>query len=352
MEKRIGRREFLQATAVAGTGLMAANLPPGASAAPAATKVQIPESEKITITMITDNLSDLGRLDYKIAKRPVPADSPLDIALHAEHGLAYHVETVVGGKAHSCLFDFASDPRGVMRNLDLLKIDLQKVEAFGMSHDHWDHQAAMVEVLKARKQAFGKSIPFYIGEQYFVGTYMKRQSGTILKVNLLKREELEGLGFVRIVETKGPTSIIPGAYFPGKIEQITDYEILQPQFLAKKGNDYIQETFPGEQALILNVKGKGLVVLSGCAHRGIVNAVKTAQKMTGIDKVHAVIGGCHLINQKPEVILKTVADIKAINPDYVVPTHCTGFEAISVFAREMPDEFILNTVGTKYIMSA
>jgi 7,8-dihydropterin-6-yl-methyl-4-(beta-D-ribofuranosyl)aminobenzene 5'-phosphate synthase len=104
--------------------------------------------------------------------------------------------------------------------------------------------------------------------------------------------------------------------------------------------------------LILNVKGKGLVVLSGCAHRGIVNAVKTAQKMTGIDKVHAVIGGCHLINQKPEVILKTVADIKAINPDYVVPTHCTGFEAISVFAREMPDEFILNTVGTRYIMSA
>ena len=113
----------------------------------------------------------------------------------------------------------------------------------------------------------------------------------------------------------------------------------------------MQETFIGEQAVILNAKGKGLVVLSGCAHRGIVNTVKQAQKMTGIEKVYAVMGGFHLTNAKPEVIQKTVADIKAINPEYIVPTHCTGFEAISAFAREMPDKFILNTVGTKYTIA-
>ena len=103
---------------------------------------------------------------------------------------------------------------------------------------------------------------------------------------------------------------------------------------------------------MFNAKGKGLVVLSGCAHRGIVNTVKHAQKMTGIEKVHAVIGGFHLTGAKPELIDKTVADIKAVRPDYIVPMHCTGYEAIGAFAREMPDQFILNTAGTKYIISA
>ena len=174
----------------------------------------------------------------------------------------------------------------------------------------------------------------------------------MFRLNLLKKEDVERLGFIRIVEIKGPTSIIPGVYLPGRIDRVTDYEQLNPRFVAKKGDEYVQETFPGEQAVILNAKGKGLVVLSSCAHRGIVNTVRHAQKMTGITKVHAVMGGCHLINAKPEVILKTVADIKAINPDYIVPTHCTGFEAITAFAREMPDQFILNTAGTRYIISA
>ncbi len=320
-------------------------------AAAVATKVHIPEADKVVITVVTDNLADLGPIDAKIAKRPASTTSPLHHAFHAEHGLAYHVETVVDGKAHACFFDFASIPSGVLHNLDLLKLDLQKVEALAISHDHWDHSVAMVEVLKAKKQELGKDIPLYIGEQYFVDTYIKRPGGVILRSNLLKREEIEDLGFVRIVETTGPTAIIPGACLTG-IEQTTDYEVLQPQFLKKKGDDYVQETFPGERALVLNVKGKGLVVLSGCAHRGIVNAIKTAQRITGIEKVHAVIGGCHLYNQKSERILKTVMGIKAINPDYVVPTHCTGFEAISAFAREMPDNFILNTAGTKYIMTA
>ena len=92
-------------------------------------------------------------------------------------------------------------------------------------------------------------------------------------------------------------------------------------------------------------------MLSGCAHRGIVNTVKHAQKMTGIEKVHAVIGGFHLTGAKPELIQKTIADIKAIGPDYIVPTHCTGFAAITAFAQAMPKQFILNTAGTKYIIT-
>jgi 7,8-dihydropterin-6-yl-methyl-4-(beta-D-ribofuranosyl)aminobenzene 5'-phosphate synthase len=353
MENGINRRKFLQGTAAVGTVLFANNFVHGAAVAPETTKVQIPEADKIVITVITDNLSDVTRLNEKIAKRHASPDM-LEMVLHAEHGLAYHIETVVDGKTHSCLFDFGTNARGVLRNMDLLKIDLRQVEALGVSHDHFDHEAALVEVLKAKRQEFANEIPFYVGEQFFVGTYSKGSggTGTIHKLNLLKREDIESLGFIKIVEIKNPTPIMPGAYLPGKIEHVTDYEKFSPLFFAKKGDEFVQETFPGEQAVILNAKGKGLVVLSGCAHRGIVNAVRQAQRMTGIEKVHTVMGGFHLTNAKPELILKTVGDIAAINPDYIIPTHCTGFEAIATFAREMPSKFILNTAGTRYIITA
>jgi len=100
------------------------------------------------------------------------------------------------------------------------------------------------------------------------------------------------------------------------------------------------------------VKGKGLIVLSGCAHRGIVNAVKQAQVISGVQKIHAVIGGFHLTGAKPELIQKTVADIKAVSPDFVVPTHCTGFQTITAFSKEMPEQFILSTVGTHFSFTA
>ena len=103
--------------------------------------------------------------------------------------------------------------------------------------------------------------------------------------------------------------------------------------------------------MVFNVRGKGLVVASGCAHRGIVNAVKQAQKISGIEKVYAVLGGFHLTGAKPEIIQRTIADIKTVGPDYIIPTHCTGFPAITAFAREMPDQFILSTVGTRFSFS-
>ena len=104
----------------------------------------------------------------------------------------------------------------------------------------------------------------------------------------------------------------------------------------------------------MNAKGNGLVVLSACAHRGIVNALRHAQKqkMTGIEKVHAGLDGFQRTGAKPEVIAKPIADVKAIRPDYIVPNHCTGFEAITAFAREMPDQFILNTAGKRYFIEA
>ena len=185
-----------------------------------------------------------------------------------------------------------------------------------------------------------------MGEEAFAATVQGKRM-----LHHLKKEDVGGLGVVKIIEVKEPTSIVPGAHMTGRIERVTDYEKVPPGRWVEMGDDRRPETFIGEQSLVLNLKGKGLVVLTGCAHVGVANTVKHAQKISGVKKVHAVMGGFHLTGAKEELIQRTVADIKAMAPDYVVPMHCTGFEAVGEFAREMTDQFILNTVGTRYIFS-
>jgi len=341
MEKGMNRREFLRATAVTGALFLAGDLLHGDPMVYGA--VNIPDAEKITITIITDNYV-MGTANYKIATRYSGPFIAMD-------GLACHIEPVINGRSHPFLFDFGPAFLGVSRNMDALKIDFEKLEAFGLSHGHSDHWGGLVELLKSRKEKIPKGIPFYVGEETFAERFTRRPDG-ISKIPQLKKEDIEGLGFVKVVEIKDPTSIASGAYLTGRIEQVTDYEKGLPVALIKRGDTLEHDNFIGEQAVVLNLKGKGLVVLSGCAHVGIVNTVKHAQRITGVGKVHAIMGGFHLKGAKEELIYRTVVDIKAMAPDYIMPMHCTGFEAIAAFAKEMPDQFILNTVGTKYIFTS
>ncbi len=207
-------------------------------------------------------------------------------------------------------------------------------------------------LLKQNQPRIAEGTPFYVGEEAFLRRYSLRP-GTTEPADLgqLKKEDIEALG-LKVMEVKDPTQIIPGAYFTGNIERVTRYEKVPPTLLIKRGEKPEPDDFRGEQSLFFNVKGKGLVVISGCAHAGIVNTVKHVQKVAGIDKVHAVMGGFHLINAEPEVIQNTVADIKSMKPDYIIPMHCTGFETIVAFAKEMPNEFTFNTAGVRYTFGA
>ncbi len=349
MKNKIDRRDFLKLTTATGTVFVLGNLMP--QSVSAQETVMIGEAEKIVVTVITDNYTDALRPNDKIARRPEGITSVMDVILHAEHGLAYHIETVVNGRSHSFLFDFGTDYQGIKRNIGLLNIDLRNIEALVLSHDHFDHQAALIELLDDNKTVITPGIPFYVGKQFFSGSYIRISGNLVASLLALKREDIENPGLVKIVETSLPTQIIPGAYLIGHIDQVTDFEKIPPVFLTIREGQRVQDDFIGEQAVVMNVRDKGLVVISGCAHRGIVNTVRQAQKITGINKIHAIIGGFHLTGASPETIQRTIAEIKAFYPDYIAPFHCTGFEAISAFAREMPDQFILNIAGTRYIMT-
>ncbi|HUH65711.1 MAG TPA: MBL fold metallo-hydrolase [Syntrophales bacterium] len=348
MKDEMDRREFIKLSIATGALLAAGDLTKTGDAM-AKDTIKITEVDKLTIWVLADNFYDTNRKESKITKRyrVVPGKS-----IHAQHGLSYYVETAVNGKTSACMFDYGLDPLGVINNIELLGLDIGKTGAFSLSHGHYDHFVGAIGILKQYRSRITAGTPFFVGEEVFNRRYSLRPGRTEYDdLGQLSKEDLEGLG-VKVVEVKKPTQIIPGAYFTGNIDKVTDYEKVAPNYLIKRGEKQEKDDFRGEQAVCFNVKGRGIVLLSGCAHVGIVNTVRHAQKVSGVDKMHAVMGGFHLINVKQEIIEKTVADIKAMKPEYIVPTHCTGFEAMVSFNREMPNEFILNTTGTRYTFGA
>jgi 7,8-dihydropterin-6-yl-methyl-4-(beta-D-ribofuranosyl)aminobenzene 5'-phosphate synthase len=346
MDGKMDRRDFLKYAAATGVLISGEALRPGATAE-AATGVT--EVDKLTIWILADNYYDTNEPDTTITKR---YRSVAGKSINAQHGLSYYIETVIGGKTSACMFDFGLDPVGVMNNIALLGLDIGKTNAFGLSHGHYDHYTGAVSILKQNQSRIAPGTPFYVGEEAFARRYALRPGASEpTDVGQLSKEDIEALG-VKVVEVKASVEIIPGAYSTGKIERVTSYEKASASQQIKRGEKIEPDTFQGEQALFFNVKGKGLVVLSGCAHCGIVNTVKHAQKVSGTEKVHAIMGGFHLIVAKPELIQSTVADIKAMKPDHIVGTHCTGFRALVALSKEMPAEFTMNTAGTKYTFGA
>jgi 7,8-dihydropterin-6-yl-methyl-4-(beta-D-ribofuranosyl)aminobenzene 5'-phosphate synthase len=138
----------------------------------------------------------------------------------------------------------------------------------------------------------------------------------------------------------------------GEVERVTDFEKGFP--LGRKfeeGKIKPDTEVTDEQAIVLNVEGKGLVILTGCGHQGIINTITYAQKLTQETRVYFVMGGFHLTGPLFEPLIdRTVAGMKKFSPQMIVPTHCTGWKAMSTFAKEMPNEFVLNSVGTKYVL--
>jgi len=158
---------------------------------------------------------------------------------------------------------------------------------------------------------------------------------------------------VKIQESKTPTPILDGSILvTGEIERTTAFEKGMPNALLERGGRLERDPIKDDQALVMNLKGKGLVVVSGCSHAGIINTVLYAKKLTGVEKIHAVLGGFHLSGAFFEKILeKTIEMLKALSPAVVVPMHCTGRKAIERFSQEFPSAFVLNSVGSKITLT-
>jgi 7,8-dihydropterin-6-yl-methyl-4-(beta-D-ribofuranosyl)aminobenzene 5'-phosphate synthase len=158
-----------------------------------------------------------------------------------------------------------------------------------------------------------------------------------------------------IIQKKEPSLLADGTVLvTGQIPRVTDFEFGLPiQYAIVNGVEQHDPLTPDDQSIAIAVRGKGLVIVSGCAHAGIINSVKYVCELTGMQKVHAIVGGFHLAGPLYESAIEpTVNAIEQISPDFLLPTHCTGWKAIHTFARRLPDAFVQNSVGTRLVLGS
>jgi len=316
-------------------------------------KIALNALDRVEILTLQDNTIDITMMDNSAVVQRAMAikEGQIRNSILAEHGFSALVKTTAAGKTRTLLFDFGYSEEGAAYNARALNADLTQVEALALSHGHSDHMGGFAALTAMIGK---KGLPFYVHPGIFkTPRYVKYGEGLKFDFPTITRESLEQAG-VNVVETKAPVTLLDGDVgFLGEIERVTDFEKGFP--IAFFQEDAVEKWDPIEDdtAVVMNLKGKGLIVLSGCAHSGVVNTVRHAQNVTGIEKVHVVMGGFHLSGPFFEPIVgRTTEELRKLAPDYVIPTHCTGRKAILYMENAMPEQFILNMSGTKLTFAA
>lgn len=305
------------------------------------------EVDKVEITCLVDNDVDVLLPTTEVARRP-KIDDWFERPLVAEHGFSSVVTVEVDGRRRSLLFDSGLDPFAVVHNVEALDFDLSQCEVVVSSHGHIDHAGGLLNV--KRKLPMGK-MPLVLHPYAFRNRIAKFPDGRIMPLPAPSKSLLTEAGY-EIVEDSAPSLRLDGRILvTGEIPRTNDFEKGFPiHFAEVDGRMENDPLIQDDQALVLNVKDKGLVVITGCGHSGIINTINYAKEMTGRDTIYAVMGGMHLTGGIFEPIIpRTVEELRTINPRFLVPCHCTGLKAVSEIMRTSPEAFIQNSVGTTYV---
>lgn len=308
------------------------------------------EVDQVTISIIMDNSIDLLMASTDIAKRmplgPNPFRRPLPVA---EHGFSVLIKVKQGDKDGQVLFDAGLSSRGLLYNIDALEINLSDVQAIILSHGHPDHAMGLPGVID---RLGTRSLPLVLHPDAFLERKLVLPNGDEIDVPApriadFRRENIE------LIEEVGPSLMVNGMILvSGEVARTTDFERGFPIHYAQRIDSWEPDPLiMDDQCAIINVRDEGLVIITGCGHSGIINTIRNAQTITGIQKIYAVIGGFHLTGPLfDSIIPATIAELKKISPRYVMPGHCTGWSASHQIAKAMPDAFIPNSVGTTLIL--
>ncbi len=307
------------------------------------------EVERVEILTLDDNyINATAYDDDDIITR---ADIRGHNCVLADHGFSALIETVRENETSSVLFDFGQGPDTAARNADNLGVNLPGIHAAALSHGHMDHFGGITALGKRIRR---KNIPLTLHPAAFrPGRMAINSSGKMNDMPAASEKEFKAAGFKIIASENACFLSGTDVLFLGGIPRLTDFEKGAPNLVYREGDRIVQDTMPDDTALVIHLKGKGLIVISGCAHSGIINTVNYAMDVTGISDIHAVMGGFHLSGKgREELIARTVAAMMEIGPDYIIPTHCTGREAAAAFEQAMPENFILNMSGTRLTFKA
>jgi len=263
----------------------------------------------------------------------------------AEHGLSMLIRVHNDEGVCSVLFDAGLSPEGVVTNAKRMGLNLSEVDSIVLSHGHYDHCGGLITI----SRVIGKAVPIIVHEDMFKIRGTAYSNGTVRKhLEFPSAEQVKPAEYVKTSQPyllAGDTILVTG-----EIPRTTSFEKGFPrQRVLIDGKWHPDPWVRDDRAVVLNVKHKGLVVISGCAHAGIINTVLYAQQITGATKIYAVIGGFHLAGKECESrIGPTVEELKQLKPSIVAPSHCTGWRGILAIAEALPEAFVWSSVGNLY----
>jgi len=311
-------------------------------------------AEKVVITTLVENYVDMLIPDTETVKRPGLAyhfDSRNKKIL-AENGLALLVDVYFGDGRYRILLDTGLTDVVILHNMSALDICPNEIDHAVISHGHPDHYGGLEGLLKARD--FPLAVTLH--PDAFLIRHVNAGSGMVIPYynQSLRREDLEAAG-ARLVLARDPVPVCPTATTTGEIPLTISFEPPGPpegtpsSLWCLRDGRFEEDKTLDDLALVVNLKEKGLVVVTGCAHAGVINTIRQAQEVTGVDKLHAIFGGFHLgfPGIPPEKGVSTVDELKSLNPKVVSPMHCSGFSTLAAVQREMPEAFFLNTAGAQ-----
>jgi len=260
-----------------------------------------------------------------------------DTYLKGCFGVSFWIEVQSENKRKVILFDVGPLAEPLIYNAKILGLNLSDVDMIVLSHCHFDHTAALSGVISE----IGHQVPIFAHPDIFRPNFvLKPEFMNYAMVCENSKENIERLGGYFIL-CKSPIEPFPGVLITGEVEKTTDFEEsggVSCFTIDDKGHlvpDHLQDDF----SLVINTAEKGIVIITGCGHAGVVNIIKHSIKHSGVDKLEGIVGGFHLLESEQDRVDKTVETIKEFSPAWIAPTHCTGIIPTSKFALAFENKF-------------
>jgi 7,8-dihydropterin-6-yl-methyl-4-(beta-D-ribofuranosyl)aminobenzene 5'-phosphate synthase len=339
-----------------------ADAAPRSAAGAAVDPIALEPVDEVRVTTLVDNVYDAlltgddrtSRTSFGVARAAAPQfeGGSTAVGLVAEHGFSALVTVRRGSTTTTLLFDTGLSPTAMVTNADRLGVDLSGIQGVVLSHGHFDHAGGLAGLAGKRGV---RSLPMVVHPEIWTRRRLAVPGREPEELPTLSRRALDGEGFT-VLERRQPSLLVDGCVLiTGEVDRTTDFERgMPPAHEAWSGQEWKHDPLViDDQALLVNVRHRGLVVLTGCGHAGVINIVRHAQRLTGVPTLHALLGGLHLGGPAFEPIIDvTVGELAAMAPDLVVAGHCTGWRAQHALAAALPAAWTAGSSGSTFRLAA